>query len=685
VSEAAAAPPSHQAACEAYLSACAGELDAGATVDDRLLWRWMADLQALEASPGADPVRTLDTMERMLQLAIQRADGDVRTMLTLQLEGLRSMQRQAEGPPLPVLDADALVGELARLRGDADAQLAAGESPEVVITSMLVSWPGFMLRLGDDPEPRAAATFLTGLVDIFSQLERTVPAEKREAFADTMTVVRRMMDEVSKTLQTPGGMAPDPLLMPAVAHDLAGLAAAMNDPQPADLAPWGLQLLEGLALLQARVMRICEDRGRRRDGQEAERMRHRVDVVLGRMRGAGDNPVRFAAALQRHLRPFLLELRRFERRYQAMLIEAPYPPRASTIDANAVHLVVGDGQRSAVEAAVAAIGMVVAEPFGTGDPMQLRWHQLRRAAVAVLDYSAYDPARADPAATLPADPASRRAQLEAAAPVAATAYEHGWAIALGTPVVPLVRAGSPLPFDVTTSPVALACDGRDLDRLASAIHGALLPDEWLGEAEQAEATCRQLRMAFGGQTGTQELLDAAGDGSDGMALVLAAESLIQRVPGARRTLAFPGFAPSYPDPAAEPLVFHVTAFRGWSRDCERELRAACARAGWRYAIGYERLDPDIMRAIWNDVAQASLVVADVTALNPNAVLELGLAVALGRPVVVLSRQAEVPQWLPALAKVRVHTYAPESEAGRADLAALLDEQLARVWPPAGPP
>jgi hypothetical protein len=237
---------------------------------------------------------------------------------------------------------------------------------------------------------------------------------------------------------------------------------------------------------------------------------------------------------------------------------------------------------------------------------------------------------------------------------------------------------------VTAASVALRDDGHDLDRLAAAIHSALLPDEWLGDPDSARPTVARLHAAFADVPGTADLLAAAGKGTDGMALVLAAEALIQRAPGGQRMLAFPGFAPAYPDPSAPPLLFHVTAFRAWSQACEQEVRAACARAGWRYAIGYERLDPNIMAAIWRDVAQAALVVADVTALNPNAVLELGLAHGLGRPLVVLSRQPDTPSWLPALAKVRVHVYEADSKSGRAELAALLDDHLARLSS-GGPP
>ena len=154
---------------------------------------------------------------------------------------------------------------------------------------------------------------------------------------------------------------------------------------------------------------------------------------------------------------------------------------------------------------------------------------------------------------------------------------------------------------------------------------------------------------------------------------LAAETIIER--GAARgyshtntALAWPVFGPRYPDPAATPSLFHVTGFRDWSRPCEKALRSVCGDAGVDYRIGYEHLDPDILGAIWDDLAGATWVVADVTLLNPNAVLELGIAHALGKPTLVISQTQHVTRHLPALAKVRSVSYSTDA----AGLAALAD-------------
>jgi hypothetical protein len=118
----------------------------------------------------------------------------------------------------------------------------------------------------------------------------------------------------------------------------------------------------------------------------------------------------------------------------------------------------------------------------------------------------------------------------------------------------------------------------------------------------------------------------------------------------------------------------VTAFRPWSEACHRVVRDACGDTIER-RIGYEQFDPDIIRSIWNDIATASYVVADLTHLNPNAALELAIAQALGRPTLVVSQTSNLHEYLPPLAKVRIHTYTAD-RAGLRALRAAVDRFVA---------
>ena len=49
------------------------------------------------------------------------------------------------------------------------------------------------------------------------------------------------------------------------------------------------------------------------------------------------------------------------------------------------------------------------------------------------------------------------------------------------------------------------------------------------------------------------------------------------------------------------------------------------------------LDPDIVRSIWDEICTATYVVCDLTALNPNVTLELGIVHTLGRNVLISPR------------------------------------------------
>ena len=52
---------------------------------------------------------------------------------------------------------------------------------------------------------------------------------------------------------------------------------------------------------------------------------------------------------------------------------------------------------------------------------------------------------------------------------------------------------------------------------------------------------------------------------------------------------------------------------------------------------------NVMRDVVHGIANADLVVADVTGLNGNVMYELGIAHGLGRPTVILSQaMSEVP-------------------------------------------
>jgi len=51
---------------------------------------------------------------------------------------------------------------------------------------------------------------------------------------------------------------------------------------------------------------------------------------------------------------------------------------------------------------------------------------------------------------------------------------------------------------------------------------------------------------------------------------------------------------------------------------------------------------NVMDQVWQGIRGADVVVADITGANPNVMIEVGLAAALGKEVIVISRDAGLP-------------------------------------------
>ena len=90
---------------------------------------------------------------------------------------------------------------------------------------------------------------------------------------------------------------------------------------------------------------------------------------------------------------------------------------------------------------------------------------------------------------------------------------------------------------------------------------------------------------------------------------------------------------------------------------------ACKSAGITYVRGDRVLEPNIVMSIWQELCIATHVVVDITTLNANVFLELGMAHTIGRNVFVIGRDPASISAIPTLAKTRVHGYDEQSLAG----------------------
>jgi hypothetical protein len=104
---------------------------------------------------------------------------------------------------------------------------------------------------------------------------------------------------------------------------------------------------------------------------------------------------------------------------------------------------------------------------------------------------------------------------------------------------------------------------------------------------------------------------------------------------------------------------------------EQACNAAKPRV--KYLRGDQVLESDIIRSIWDNLCQASHVLVDLTGLNANVALELGITHTLGRRTLIVTQDSAVEKYFPAIGKTRMHRYSLSGEPG---LNSLLDRFLA---------
>jgi hypothetical protein len=551
--------------------------------------------------------------------------------------------------------------------------LKAGELPSPAITRAMMKFTTLSQHLQEDDEESGKVLMKTMLKEFFEVLQPYVPEGSENPFQEMMA----MMDVLDDAVDASDS---DDEVRKAVfetqANEQFGRASqifdARNVPAMADLSPHIRQFLELIPVFMERTNNpMLREHTGPGDKAEIERLRKRLDQPMRMMRAATTE-----AQIIRHqregLRRVVLEFGQFERRHHLMLVHPAFPTNSVTADPNDVFFSGSDSVAELVKQACETLGMDLVGKHSSQNKTYGRWQQLRASGVAVFDYSFYDPALADPAGPIKRSSKGEAKVLGAAGTVAMVAYETGWAYVLGKPMVIVARKGKAVPFDVDIEPVLLEEDGRDVERIIAAMQTALygvqhgMPDDCLAE------TLREVRRLYVEHPKAKTLLAGLTDVNDATGVRMALAAALDRIEEENPLLVIPAFAGSYPIEGRREL-FHIAAFRDWSKVAQEEVRMACERAGVAYGIGYERIHPDIIRTIWNDICRASFVIADITNLNPNAVLELAMAQAIGRPTLILTQNSQPHVHFPAVQKVRTHQYNPDK--GRADLSSLLDDFL----------
>jgi hypothetical protein len=370
------------------------------------------------------------------------------------------------------------------------------------------------------------------------------------------------------------------------------------------------------------------------------------------------------------LRQLALDVRIYSLRNHLTLAQPIWPSPPLPQDPSGVFYSGDDRVRRLLAGACERAGLTLLAARAAKDYAAARWDQCRTSHVAVLDFTGYEA----PGPGRPVDPA-------AAGPAAAVSYELGIALTLGRPVVVVADEGQRLPFDVDVTPLRLQGDGHDEERIVDALDDALYGLQ-RGGGDSLAATRAYLERRFANDpdfliSQSVKLIDGPVE-RDAVKFRRFVEPVLGAAGDAAPQMIFPAWPGSYPGPL-EPSLFHVTAFGPpWAGETMKIAAQSCAGASPRvkYIRGDQVLEPDIIRSIWDSLCQATHVLVDLTGLNANVALELGIAHALGRNVLLVTQDGSVKDHFPALAKRRLHRYS--LAPGAASLGALLEPFLAQA-------
>lgn len=285
---------------------------------------------------------------------------------------------------------------------------------------------------------------------------------------------------------------------------------------------------------------------------------------------------------------------------------------------------------------------------------QARWDELNACHVSMFDLRG-----ASEIAALATKTPKRAREL------AAAAYELGLAFALGKPVIVVGAAGEAMPFDIDLAPVAL--DGSDDD--AALLQQAVDEAFYVPQRSGRHSSIGESVALFDRLTASHEKrkifegmgwLDPA-LAKDPAGFAAKAEQLISALPAPPWRLLRPAWPAAYPD-AAQKRCFHVMPFGpDWANEVRDVARMACEERGFVYRRGDEAEEGRIIHAIWDDLCRASIVLVDLTGTNLNVMIELGIAHAIGRPVLAVLRRDAVDVRPKHIEKLRVLPYESPTE------------------------
>lgn len=336
------------------------------------------------------------------------------------------------------------------------------------------------------------------------------------------------------------------------------------------------------------------------------------------------------------IRPLLSDIRRFTRRHHLTLAQPLWGWPPIQMDSNGITYTGADDLRALISSICPKLGLNLKSGNAEWGAGQRLWNGLREAPIGLFDL-----------------------RQQKASQTATAAYALGFALVLGISPVVIIDRECVLPFDIDLEPVCLNGSDSDTPLLAESIDRAFFNFTRIGAHNSVNDTLFKLADLLTGQDATTRVMKKRimdGKVSDPMEASAVAETLLSEQKDLELAILRPMWPCFYPDPLAS-RCFHIMPFsQEWSHQARELVFQACNAHDVLYRRGDESDENRIIRAIWKEICRANHVVVDITGLNVNVCLELGLVHALGRHTLILHRKDEPFELFPEISKVQVRLY-----------------------------
>ena len=601
----------------------------------------------------------IDFIQELVESSQGYASTEINESLNEVINGLHNMKLLAENPPESVTAED-LKSEMEKTISEMNLQLEAGNSINVVLTRFFNAFNLIVLKiehLSEDEMPFVADVFKLFLPALLQSIEKHVPEDMRAFYPQ----LQQFYSQIPAFIDQLDG--PDWQKDISTQNFDAGLQRFIGSAHLLPVAPefeknrMIKQFLELFPQLTTRMVALGEHL-MGEDEKEFERIQTAREDTMNLLRSAYTLK-QLIQHQQFGLRQIAYDIGQFERRKLLYFSTSSFPTHEVILHVNQVFFSGSSFVRSILEKSCIECGLQVATQKSNTTSLDGRWIQLRESGLAIFDFSDFHPEISDPREWKQGQKDLEKTALQAASLTAVTAFECGWALALGKPIVIILKAGQNPPFDIDIHPCHLREDEGDVLRLIEAIQIATYGKPRLSEENilpKSEEYLKQIAATLPTDK-TKELLQAIDANRDDATLLeLTGKTLLNLDQNEKYLAFFPPFAGSYPSLKGRKQLFHVTAFRAWSKATEKIIKSVCDELAVDYRVGYDSLDPEIMAAIWQDLTAAHFIVADITLLNPNATLELAVAMALGKPTLIIHQHEFIQNFFPPLLKTRTHSY-----------------------------